>query len=212
MNENQTRPIDTATASGTKAASWGSAAALAGSTLTAYLLPKAGPELSTAAGALATGALMGLGAWVGSLARNIELKTLGRILPVLAMVFVALPADAQEPRADVYPAIIAATYNLAATATDLDGTVSLELVRVDVDPVVSFGCRELSTGEAVEDGVQVRWPAVELEATPAHAVVRAIAYPASECRGPASDLSANAARIFFRAPNAPLITDASGGV
>lgn len=95
MNENQNRPIDTATQSGKKATTWGTGAALAGTALAAYLTPKVGPEVSVAAGALASGLLMGLGAWAGNIARNLEQRIAGKILPVLAVILIAGPGIAQ---------------------------------------------------------------------------------------------------------------------
>lgn len=127
-----------------------------------------------------------------------------RLLFSMIAFFVAVQSNAQEPRADVYPSIIAATYDIKATGPD-SLTRSMALIRMDLENPVMLGCHD------AQPGVEQVWEDVAIAATEDHAVVRAVAYPATNCRGPESDPSDNAARIFFRAPNPPEMTDASGG-
>ncbi len=113
-----------------------------------------------------------------------------RLIAIL-MALVASVASAQE---DISLKPVSGTYTIRAQmASDLD-TVELCVVRVDLDPLIEYGCAPAGPDEIVKMEISVD------VTTNQDAEIRVFAVDTS---GLVSDLSPNAGRIDFTRPAAP---------
>jgi len=118
-----------------------------------------------------------------------------RIIVILIALLFPLAVSAQ-PREDITLSQVSGTYTVKAMMPDDLDVIQLCTVRVDLEPVIEYGC--VDAGPSVIVSMQIT-----VAATPGiDAVIRVYAV---DVEGLMSDYSPNAGRIDFTKPGTPTL-------